>query len=485
MSKGFNLIELIVVLAVMALIAVFALPSFLGGARAADLNGATQDIVAALHQAQNQSAQELNNSQWGIHFNNPASGRPSYSLFMGGVYASGNVKGVYQLPPTLGFATATVPVDGSLDIIFSLLSGNVNAPATIKLYVISQPSLSSTIMISAPGRIAAYTASTPLPIHLGTLGSWRQTTPMPYGVDGPSYIYNHYLYVLGGYSKQGTGYPVQTSTIIFSHINNDGTLGGWQTGGAVARDSNWTWYAPVGYAGHIYVVGGTSDSVTASAFYANINADGTIGSWSSTTPPPIAPYDTSPAVDQNGGIYFSGAYHIFTGVTSTIYYAKSNADGSINIWNSPIPLPFAGVYHGALVYNGHLYVFGGSENGAISSSVYETPILADGSLSGWTQMPSLPFSMYMDIFNFGAYGNHLYEGGGLVYDGANHITSTVLYSAVNPDGTLGSWQTTTPLPIAIDHNAFLVDSGYAYSIGGESIDSPVEPTSTVFYSPIQ
>jgi hypothetical protein len=73
--------------------------------------------------------------------------------------------------------------------------------------------------------------------------------------------------------------------------------------------------------------------------------------------------------------------------------------------------------------------------------------------------------------------NYIYVIGGT--DNLDVLTSTVNVSTINPDGSLGGWSNTMPLPEARTDFAGVVVSGTIYVIGGVS---PFTTTSTVFFA---
>lgn len=85
--------------------------------------------------------------------------------------------------------------------------------------------------------------------------------------------------------------------------------------------------------------------------------------------------------------------------------------------------------------------------------------------SAWTATSSLP------IFTFGAtsvvYNGYLYEIGGMAAGGA--LTVTVEYVPINSGGSIGTWISTTSLPVANDTATSVVYNGYLYEIGGYTV----------------
>ncbi len=153
MRKGFTLIELIVVIAIMAIIATVAGLNLTGSRDKTDLTSTTQQIGTLLRQAQSDAMSEKQGTAWGVHFDNTTS-TPYFALYASAVYSTSSINGgYYPLPRTVAYATATVPQGSAVNITFSAVTGAASAPASISLYVIGDPSISSTISISSAGAV--------------------------------------------------------------------------------------------------------------------------------------------------------------------------------------------------------------------------------------------------------------------------------------------------------------------------------------------
>lgn len=74
----------------------------------------------------------------------------------------------------------------------------------------------------------------------------------------------------------------RTSTIYYAQINGDGSLSAWQTNSKNLPSTRLA-HNTVIYNGHVYLIAGQSSSLLSTVDYAAINADGSIGTFVSTT----------------------------------------------------------------------------------------------------------------------------------------------------------------------------------------------------------
>ncbi len=142
----------------------------------------------------------------------------------------------------------------------------------------------------------------------------------------------------------------------------------------------------------------------------------------------------------------------------------------------------------AAYYNDHIYVTAGDSAPAVlSNDVYYTTIYTDiltvtGRLENWTTTTPLPSNIYPEgvmSHEAAALNGYLYIIGGMENAGtANSIYDNVLFAPIQPDGTLGDWQETTPLPMALFGMEAVVLNGRIYVLGGA--DSLGQSNRTVF-----
>ncbi len=149
--KGFTLIELIISIAIIAIIASIGIINLFSYRNRQDLSLNTGKIVEVLRNAQNRSISQENGTRWGVHFINvSAPNLDYYELFYGASYALNTIVSTATLPSNITFEVPSV----SSTIIFSPITGLPNASTTVKIYLLSNPTTSSTIIISNNGNIS-------------------------------------------------------------------------------------------------------------------------------------------------------------------------------------------------------------------------------------------------------------------------------------------------------------------------------------------
>ncbi len=226
--------------------------------------------------------------------------------------------------------------------------------------------------------------------------------------------------------------------------------------------------------GYIYVIGGYSNDIGYSntVFYAHINADGSVGAW--VTSPHTLPQAMlgMTAVTYNGYLYISGG-QTFSAILDTVSYARLNADGSTGPWTtSSNSLPFARFVSTSVIYNGFWYVMGGIPDGGVLSldDVTYAPLNPDGSVGAWeTTSSDLPEALY--YASSVAYDGYLFVFGGLENPFA--VASNMVYSApLSADGSIGSWKVlSNPMPQTLMGSAASAYNGRVYILGGSDNSS--------------
>jgi prepilin-type N-terminal cleavage/methylation domain-containing protein len=453
-KKGFTLVEMLVVIALMAVISMAAFLSLYSARSHADLSGAAQQVTALLRQAQSRSASQVSNVSWGVHFDNTNPDDPFIALFTATSTASGystsTAAGTFRLP--VGVCYENIVAGSAIDIVFSQITGETGVPENTAI----------TLMKC---------------VKEGGVASWTTTTHLPKAIYSQSAVsYNGYVYSLGG--SDGSANPV-TSTVVYAKANPDGTLGDWNATTPLPGGGRYGQANVVTYDGYLYLIGGythayaPSIQVTSTVIYAKINLDGTLGNWSPTNSL-SAGEAYQPAVTYRSYVYLLGGYDDWTSKTTpTVTHAMINPDGTLGAWSSTTPLPSPVLGQSAAADNGYLYSIGGMRDGVPTATVIYAKANPDGTLGDWNATTPLPNPYYGGPATI--YNGYLYMIGGNY--GVERI-ATVIYAKINPDGTLGVWSSTTPLPSPISGEpAAVAYNGYVYTLGGNASSSLL---STVF-----
>ncbi|MHB8362920.1 MAG: Kelch repeat-containing protein, partial [Patescibacteria group bacterium] len=284
--------------------------------------------------------------------------------------------------------------------------------------------------------------------------AYNMTTPIPTATGyATSVEYNGYVYEIGGQNNQG----LELTTVDYAPINADGTIGTWTaTTPLLAITYSAT---SVVYNGYLYELGGQSGSTYETTVdYAPINSNGTLGAWTATTPLLTGVFQATSVV-YNGYIYEIGGY-TGSAVLSAVDYAPINADGTIGSWTATSSLLTTTTQSTSVVYNGYVYEIGGYNGSTKISTVEYAPINSNGTLGTWMDTTSLPAPTYAQTSV--VYNGYVYNIGGW----NSTSISTVDYALLNSNGTLGTWISASSLPVGISDATSVVYNGYLYEIGG-------------------
>ncbi len=211
---------------------------------------------------------------------------------------------------------------------------------------------------------------------------------------------------------------------------------------------------------------------------------GALQSWTAANTLPAARYGNS-VVAANGYMYSIAGADSSNTATNSVYYAKINADGSVGTWGTTtstnLPTRYLG---GALVLNGFMYYFGGTTNSTNgNNNVSYAKINPDGTLSSWTTTTS--FGVGKFVFGYTSYKNYIYLLGGINSSGS--VTSVLYYGKQNPDGSITSWTAASGNSIGYPSRAYqsvTAANGYIYSLGGLTAASNPNFNSDWVYAPI-
>ncbi|GIW65272.1 MAG: hypothetical protein KatS3mg093_251 [Candidatus Parcubacteria bacterium] len=134
--KGFSMSELLVVIALIAIMGTVVFSNFSGQKRKTALNLTTNQIGSILNEARNRAMAQDRDSNWGVYFENSTSTTPFYALFYSNSYSTSTTVKKYTLPDLVFYNTSTIPLGSSLTIVFNKISGKpVTLSTTTTIYL--------------------------------------------------------------------------------------------------------------------------------------------------------------------------------------------------------------------------------------------------------------------------------------------------------------------------------------------------------------
>lgn len=233
------------------------------------------------------------------------------------------------------------------------------------------------------------------------IGSWKITTPLPEPTSYSAAVTDSkHVYLIGG----GTPNDEQKE-VYFASVNKDGTIGSWsKTADLPAKP---LYHMAVYFNGYIFVMGGDIRSndpanyTYAAVYSAKIQTDGSLSAWRRLDDLPKALETASAAVSDDGYIFISGGTNYPDFFQTAVYSARINDNGTLEPWQKKADLPKKTVGHSSAFYNGYLYVLGGGgdfeqylqDGGQISFSDVYAAKVTEGSLGPWQSLPKLPVGL--------------------------------------------------------------------------------------------
>ncbi len=310
----------------------------------------------------------------------------------------------------------------------------------------------------------------------GSVGTWQTTTPLPtetFVASGATY--NGYVYNIAGTTNAG-----DTNKVFYSKINTDGTLSSWITSPNNFPET-FRRATSVASNGYLYVVGGYSDSHLQfnTVYYAALSpTDGSVGAWNTTTVLPNINQSEAVVVNNNF-MYVIGGGRAPIGNVNEVHYAPINANGTLGSWttsSNTLPQPLRRI--GGVVNNNFVYITGGiTTAGTPSNTVYYAPLNNDGSVGSWSTSPNVLPTAVWDAATTTSNG-YIGNAGG---KGASGSINKVYYAPLNNDGSVGSWiESANSLPDSVNGSVGLAYNNFIYNIGGES--TTLGNIATVYYA---
>jgi hypothetical protein len=258
------------------------------------------------------------------------------------------------------------------------------------------------------------------------------------------------------------------------------------------------------YNGHKYSIGAGNSN------YTSIGSDGAgflINNTAAINNPTAAgQYGNQDIVEYNGYAYAVGGVTITTNnapcggtlqpactytynTITTVQYAKILPDGSLASWQNTSNLVGKHYLGGAFTYKGYIYAFNGySPDGAAFGTTQYAKLNPDGTVGTWQTSATLTITN--NIYggtSLSVYNGYAYVTGGLG-TGSNGQTNTE-YAPVSGTG-FGTWQTSSSMVQGVLDGSVAAYRGYIYSVGGCTNQSGgpcannTNVVSTMQYAPI-
>ena len=148
-SRGFTMIEMLVVIVIMSVLASVILPSLLNFRRSSLLNTETQEVVTLVNRARLLSVSSKNDERFGVHF------EPSkLVLFQGATYTDGVATNEEHYFDS-AISSATSINGGGSEILFAKVTGAASQTATTTL-LFTGTTASSTVLIRKSGVVTIF-----------------------------------------------------------------------------------------------------------------------------------------------------------------------------------------------------------------------------------------------------------------------------------------------------------------------------------------
>ena len=356
---------------------------------------------------------------------------------------------------------------------------------------------SSMVLVNASVYNLGLNNETDVEIRLLINGTVVNSTTIPELLNGASYTIDYLwaptaegIYNVTAYAPKVAGENVTINNVRSVFVNVQHYR--WESAGSLPSPlSN---FAIGIHNGNVYIVGGinNSDSFTTNVYFAPILYDGRIGEWHLTTSLPEGRAWSS----QQEAVVYNNRIYVIGGIgpqppsrieRDTVWYANINPDGSLDDWVSTTPLPDCINSHITILWDGRIYIIGGWTGYNWLNTVYYAEINPDGSLSSWSSTASLPEPRGHGQAG-GVRDGVIYELGGQYYTGSFKLHDTVYYGEIDADGKVMRWSATTSLPYCmgghmasiLEDKIFLVYLNKVYSAqihGDGSLGSWVEEPS--------
>jgi hypothetical protein len=280
-----------------------------------------------------------------------------------------------------------------------------------------------------------------------------------------SCIYNGYLYVTGG-SYSGN----EISSVEYAAVDDDGTLGSFSE--TTALPTGRAYHRCIGYKNRLYIVAGFLEGAsdpTGTVLYADIQTDGTVGSFQQASGVMNTPRAGFGMGVYNDMLYVMGGTIGGHG-TRSVEYAPIGTDGDVGSFTEIADaLTYSRSFCAGAVFNGCLYAVGGRKSGSESHDTVEYALIQQDGNPGPFTTAAETLGTPREIFDVAVYNGWLYAVAGYdITPDPPTDTDTIEYAALNEvTGSPGVFQyTAESLPLALFHHSAQAYRHRLYVMGG-------------------
>jgi len=287
------------------------------------------------------------------------------------------------------------------------------------------------------------------------LGTWHKGTNLPDKLANSSVlITKKRVYLLGGFNN--TNSPV--NSVYTATIDLNGSLGEWNTAGSLPGTLGSS--SVLLTSTRVYLLGGqnTSSTVTSTVYVALLNTDGTIGTWTTGTPLP-SNLRSSSIVVLDDKVYLLGGYN--TSAVSTTYSAVIGLDGVLGNWSAGSPLPINLFDAKALVAKDTVYLFGGNNGSSDINTIYKASYDSSNNIGSWTAVSTVPLAI--SNHSIAATKNQI-----LLFSSSSVYSIDLL-----DDGSITSWNQLSSLSHGSLGSSIIITISKLYMLGGKSTSTSV------------
>lgn len=202
--------------------------------------------------------------------------------------------------------------------------------------------------------------------------SWDLLTSLPQKLAlGAAAVVNDKIYYAGGFNDSN----LINQNIYVASINADGTISNWSLAGSLPKAL--FGFGMIANGNNLVIIGGDdkNNQSQSGVYTAPVSADGTIDQWITTSNLPQGVYRSN--IVKVGSRVFSlgGANNDI--ILKQVYYADLNADGTVGPWQTSLNyLPQPLCCGAAAATNDYIYLTGGFSDKGYLDTVYYTKIQA-------------------------------------------------------------------------------------------------------------